>query len=76
MSFSGWLATISRARLRPVGERQLDLGRVGDDVEAGQDVALEVDDDAAAEPAVPVAASPFLAGPFVSIRTSEGWTAW
>ena len=52
MSFSGWLATISPLDLRAVGEGQLDLGRVGDDVEAGQDVAVEVDDDAAAEAAV------------------------
>ena len=44
MSFSGWLATISAPDLRAVGEGQLDLGRVGDDVEAGQDVAVEVDD--------------------------------
>ena len=40
------------ARLGAVGEGQLDLGRIRDDVEAGQDVALERDDDAAAEAAV------------------------
>ena len=37
------------SRGRPVGEGQLDGGRVGHDVEAGQDVAGVVDDDAGPE---------------------------
>jgi hypothetical protein len=38
-----------RPRFGAVGERELDLGRVGDDVEAGQDVAIQIDDDPATE---------------------------
>ena len=64
-----------RARLRPVGEGQLDVGRAGDDVERGQDVAGRVDDDAAAEPAAgPV--FPLAFGAVVSMRTTDGSTAW
>ena len=63
------------ARLRAVGEGQLDLGRVGDDVEAGQDVAVEVTTTPLPRP--PSSSGlPFLAAPLVSIRTSEGRTAW
>ena len=51
MSFSGWLTTIDAGRRRSVGEGELDRGRVGDDVEARQDVAGVVDDDAGAEAA-------------------------
>ena len=39
-------------RRRAVGEGELDRGRAVDDVEAGEDVAVEVDDDAAAEAVV------------------------
>ena len=52
MSFSGCEPTISAGRRRAVGERELDRGGAVDDVEAGEDVAVEVDDDAAAEAVV------------------------
>ena len=52
MSSSGCSADDLRVRPRSVGERHLDGGRVGHDVEAGEDGAVEGDHDAAAQPAV------------------------
>ena len=62
-------------RLGPVGEGQPDAGRVADDVEAGQDVAVEIDDDAAAEAAI-LAVGASSSALVVSISTSDGRTAW
>ena len=78
MSFSGCVADDLGGRRRAVGERELDRGRAVDDVQAGQDVAVEVDDDAAAEAVVVVGvgASSGSATPSVWISTSDGWTAW
>ena len=74
MSFSGCAATISAADVRAVGEGQTDLGGVGDDVEAGQDGAVDVTTTPLPIPP-PGPASPLAAGSFVSIRTSDGCTA-
>ena len=64
-------------RLRAVGERELDRLRAVDDVEAREDVAGERHDDAAAEPgALFRVGSPCPLTPVVSMRTSDGWTAW
>ena len=52
ISCSGSRASDLRARARAVGERDVDLGRIGDHVEAGQDVAGGGDHDAAAQPVV------------------------
>ena len=52
MSFSGCVADDLAGRRRAVGERELDRGRAVDDVEAREDVAGQVDDDAAAEAVV------------------------
>ena len=75
MSFSRLLPTTSALDWRPVGERQLDLGGVGDDVQAGEDVAVDVDHDAAAEAAVRRPASRPCRAASVSISTSDGWTS-
>ena len=49
MSWSGWRTATSAADVDAVGERELDRGRVVDDVQGGEDVAGRVDDDARAE---------------------------
>ena len=63
-------------RPRAVGERDVDLGRVRDDVEAGQDVAGQADDDTAAEAVVLAARRCRRRLPVVSMSTSDGLTAW
>ena len=52
MSFSGCVGDHLRARLGAIRERELNVGCVGDDVQAGEDVAAIVNNDTAPYPIV------------------------